>query len=58
MEDGRLKALERIAQKVKSAKCPPKKIEGNICLEYLRLLIFQELGEFTIYRDPKKGGNR
>eukprot|EP01102_Stenamoeba_stenopodia_P000526 TRINITY_DN1051_c0_g1_i1.p1 TRINITY_DN1051_c0_g1~~TRINITY_DN1051_c0_g1_i1.p1 ORF type:complete len:596 (-),score=130.79 TRINITY_DN1051_c0_g1_i1:192-1979(-) len=56
MEDGRLKAFDKIAQKVKAAKCPPKKVEGNICLEYLQLLIFEELEEFTVNRIPKRGG--
>eukprot|EP01111_Echinosteliopsis_oligospora_P014908 TRINITY_DN5735_c0_g1_i1.p1 TRINITY_DN5735_c0_g1~~TRINITY_DN5735_c0_g1_i1.p1 ORF type:complete len:806 (-),score=234.13 TRINITY_DN5735_c0_g1_i1:55-2472(-) len=55
MEDARLKALDRIAQKVKGAKCPNKQVKENICLEYLRILIFQELSEFTVPRNPKKG---
>jgi len=57
MEDSRLKALDKIAAKVKTAKCPPKKIEGNVCLEYLRILVFQELDEFVIIRPPKKNEN-
>jgi len=58
MEDGRLKALDRIAAKIKTSKCPAKKVEGNVCFEYLNLLIFQELGEFTLYRNPKKGEDK
>eukprot|EP01114_Cavostelium_apophysatum_P015638 TRINITY_DN4304_c0_g1_i2.p1 TRINITY_DN4304_c0_g1~~TRINITY_DN4304_c0_g1_i2.p1 ORF type:complete len:821 (-),score=179.67 TRINITY_DN4304_c0_g1_i2:123-2585(-) len=58
IEDARLKALDRIAQKIKSAKCPAKITQGNICLDYLRMLIFQELSEFTVRRDPKRGGNK
>ena len=56
MQDARLKALDMIAAKVKSAKCPAKKVEGNICLEYAHLLIFEELDEFTIRRPPGKNG--
>jgi len=56
MEDARLRALDKIAAKVKNAKCPAKKVEGNICLEYLRLLVFEELDEFIIILSPKKGG--
>lgn len=55
IEDARLRALDGIALKVKSAKCPAKKVEGNIVLEYLRLLIFEELDEFVVYGPPKKG---
>jgi len=58
MEEARLRALDKIAQRVKSSKCPPKKVEGNVCLEYLRLLIFHELSEFTVTRLPKKGGDK
>eukprot|EP00026_Physarum_polycephalum_P002483 Phypoly_transcript_02490.p1 GENE.Phypoly_transcript_02490~~Phypoly_transcript_02490.p1 ORF type:complete len:810 (+),score=170.22 Phypoly_transcript_02490:150-2579(+) len=58
MEDGRLKAFDKIAQKIKTFKCAPKVTQGNVVLQYLRLLIFEELNEFTVYRDPKKGGNR
>lgn len=54
MEDGRLRALDKIAQAIKLSKPVAKKVEGNVCLEYLNLLIFDELGEFTITRDPKK----
>ena len=58
MEDARLKAFDKIAQKVKTFKCTPKITQGNVVLQYLRLLIFEELNEFTVYRDPKKGGTR
>jgi myosin-1 len=58
MEETRLKALDKIANLIKNSKCPAKKVEGNVCLEYLRILIFQELGEFTLIRDPKKGGDK
>lgn len=60
MEETRLKALDKIAERVKNAKCPAKKTEGNIVLEYLNLLVFQDLNEFTIVRPPDKktGENR
>jgi hypothetical protein len=58
MEDARLKELDKIAQTVKNAKCPAKKVEGNVVLEYLRLLIFEELDEFTVTIVPKTKGRK
>jgi len=58
MEDARLRALDKIAAKVKTAKCPAKKVEENVCLEYLRLLVFEELDEFVVTINPKKGGTK
>jgi myosin I len=56
MEEARLKALDRIAATVKGAKITKMVAEGNICLEYLRVLIFEELPDFTIQRPVAKDG--
>ncbi|MCI12339.1 tyrosine-tRNA ligase-like protein, partial [Trifolium medium] len=36
MEDDKVDVIEKIA----NAYCPPKIVEGNLCLEYIRYLIF------------------
>jgi myosin-1 len=60
-EEARLRALSGIADKVlawvppKPRKNEPPPVEGNICLEYLKSLIFPELNEFYVcYTQPKK----
>uniref|UniRef100_A0A7S4KA64 Myosin motor domain-containing protein n=1 Tax=Paramoeba aestuarina TaxID=180227 RepID=A0A7S4KA64_9EUKA len=57
MEEARLRALDRIANNVKTARLQPMVVEGNLCLEYLRILIFEELPDFTVNRpvNPKDG---
>jgi len=55
MEECRLKSFDRIAQIIKNSKAPPKlQTQGNVCLEYLRILIFEELSEFTIKKNAKR----
>lgn len=44
--------------KIKKAYCPPEKVEGNPCLEYVKYLIFPWFHEFTVERSEKNGGNR
>ncbi|XP_050378702.1 tyrosine--tRNA ligase 1, cytoplasmic isoform X1 [Argentina anserina] len=44
--------------KIKKAYCPPKEVEGNPCLEYLKYLIFPWFHEFTVERSEKNGGNK
>lgn len=54
-EDARLKKLEAIAATIRSARLPKAGVtEGNICLEYLRVLVFEELDEVTIYCSSAK----
>ena len=57
MEEARLRALDRIANNVKTARIQPQVVEGNLCLDYLRILIFEELPDFTVNRpvNPKDG---
>ncbi|KAM5572454.1 hypothetical protein ABKV19_012487 [Rosa sericea] len=44
--------------KIKKAYCPPEKVEGNPCLEYVQYLIFPWFHEFTVERSEKNGGDR
>lgn len=57
MEEARLRALDRIAANVKGAKIQKMVVDNNICLEYLRVLIFEELPDFTIERPIGKDGS-
>ncbi|KAG2290838.1 hypothetical protein Bca52824_037507 [Brassica carinata] len=42
----------------KKAYCPPKIVEGNPCLEYVKYIILPWFNEFTVERDEKHGGNK
>ncbi|XP_057425272.1 tyrosine--tRNA ligase 1, cytoplasmic-like [Lotus japonicus] len=44
--------------KIKKAYCPPKIVEGNPCLEYIKYLIFPWFNEFTVERNADNGGNK
>jgi len=55
-EDARLRALDKIALKAKGASIKAKIVENNIILEYIQILIFEELDEFVILRPPGKNG--
>ncbi|GFP98865.1 tyrosine--tRNA ligase [Phtheirospermum japonicum] len=44
--------------KIKKAFCPPKVVEKNPCLEYIKYLIFPWFNEFTVERKPENGGNK
>ncbi|KAF2614740.1 hypothetical protein F2Q70_00013199 [Brassica cretica] len=39
----------------KKAYCPPKIVEGNPCLEYVKYIILPWFNEFTVERDEKHG---
>ncbi|MCI04086.1 tyrosine-tRNA ligase-like protein, partial [Trifolium medium] len=54
MEDDKVDVIE----KINNAHCPPKIVEGNSCLEYIRYLIFPSFKEFTVERDADNGGNK
>ncbi|XP_024198459.1 tyrosine--tRNA ligase 1, cytoplasmic [Rosa chinensis] len=43
--------------KIKKAYCPPEKVEGNPCLEYVQYLIFPWFHEFTVECSEKNGGD-
>ena len=53
MEDSR----EDVVRKIKLAFCPEKLIEDNPIIDYCRHIIFPALGEMTINRTEKNGGN-
>nr|DAD21084.1 TPA_asm: hypothetical protein HUJ06_022547 [Nelumbo nucifera] len=44
--------------KIKKAYCPPKIVEGNPCLEYIKYIIFPWFKEFRVERDAKNGGDK
>ncbi|KAL0306674.1 UNVERIFIED_CONTAM: Tyrosine--tRNA ligase 1, cytoplasmic [Sesamum radiatum] len=44
--------------KIKKAFCPPKVVEKNPCLEYVKYIIFPWFHEFTIERKPENGGDK
>ncbi|TKY69879.1 Tyrosine--tRNA ligase 1 [Spatholobus suberectus] len=44
--------------KIKKAYCPPKIVEGNPCLEYIKYLILPWFNEFTVERSEDNGGNK
>eukprot|EP00252_Welwitschia_mirabilis_P028007 TRINITY_DN990_c0_g1_i1.p1 TRINITY_DN990_c0_g1~~TRINITY_DN990_c0_g1_i1.p1 ORF type:complete len:397 (-),score=87.34 TRINITY_DN990_c0_g1_i1:343-1533(-) len=44
--------------KIKKAFCPPKIVEGNPCLEYVKYIIFPWFQKFEVLRSEKNGGDR
>lgn len=44
--------------KIKKAYCPPKIVQGNPCLEYVKYMIFPWFGEFKVERKADNGGDR
>ncbi|MDG6910250.1 MAG: tyrosine--tRNA ligase, partial [Nitrososphaerota archaeon] len=48
---------EVIAEKINSAYCPPKVVEGNALTEYSRYIIFRKRKSMKIERPEKYGGN-
>lgn len=44
--------------KIKKAYCPPKVVEGNPCLEYIKYLVLPWFNEFTVERGEDNGGNK
>ncbi|XP_059431463.1 tyrosine--tRNA ligase 1, cytoplasmic [Corylus avellana] len=44
--------------KVKKAYCPPKIVEGNPCLEYVKYLILPWFKEFIVERNAENGGHK
>eukprot|EP01098_Paradermamoeba_levis_P001339 TRINITY_DN1153_c0_g1_i1.p1 TRINITY_DN1153_c0_g1~~TRINITY_DN1153_c0_g1_i1.p1 ORF type:complete len:400 (+),score=154.93 TRINITY_DN1153_c0_g1_i1:31-1200(+) len=47
-----------INRKIKKAFCPPGKVEGNPCLDYMKSILFPKFGEITIERSERDGGNK
>ncbi|CAM0875650.1 unnamed protein product [Alopecurus aequalis] len=52
MDDGE----ENISRKIEKAFCPPKLVEGNPCLEYVKYIILPWMGKFEVILKGKKGG--
>ncbi len=50
-------SAESIMEKVISAYCPPKVVEGNALIEYSRYIIFRKRKSLLIERPEKYGGN-
>ncbi|KAI4383989.1 hypothetical protein MLD38_009766 [Melastoma candidum] len=44
--------------KIKKAYCPPKIVEGNPCLEYIKYIILPWFNEFKLERSPDNGGDK
>ncbi|RRT37601.1 hypothetical protein BHE74_00057997, partial [Ensete ventricosum] len=44
--------------KIKKAYCPPKIVEGNPCLEYIKYIVFPWFGHFEVVRKEENGGNK
>ncbi|KAL0910735.1 hypothetical protein M5K25_018819 [Dendrobium thyrsiflorum] len=44
--------------KIKKAYCPPKIVEGNPCLEYIKYIIFPWFHKFEVIRQEENGGNK
>ncbi|XP_021297210.1 tyrosine--tRNA ligase 1, cytoplasmic [Herrania umbratica] len=44
--------------KIKKAYCPPKIVEGNPCLEYIKYVIFPWFHEFRVERSAENGGDK
>ncbi|KAK8584662.1 hypothetical protein V6N13_138617 [Hibiscus sabdariffa] len=44
--------------KIKKAYCPPKVVEGNPCLEYIKYIIFPWFNEFKVDRSVDNGGDK
>ncbi|KAL9410882.1 hypothetical protein AB3S75_044623 [Citrus x aurantiifolia] len=44
--------------KIKKAYCPPKIVEGNPCLEYIKYIIFPWDKNFVVERSEANGGNK
>jgi tyrosyl-tRNA synthetase len=44
--------------KVKKAYCPPKIVEGNPCLKYVKDVILPWFEEFIVERNAENGGHK
>ncbi|XP_073011832.1 tyrosine--tRNA ligase 1, cytoplasmic [Typha latifolia] len=44
--------------KIKKAYCPPKIVEANPCLEYIKYIVFPWFNSFDILRQEENGGNK
>jgi tyrosyl-tRNA synthetase len=44
--------------KIKKAFCPPKVVEGNPCVEYIKYIILPWFGSFEVKRSEQNGGDK
>ena len=44
--------------KIKKAFCPPKVVEENPCIEYVKYIILPWFGSFEVVRKDQDGGNK
>ncbi|KAM0901979.1 hypothetical protein ACQ4PT_019538 [Festuca glaucescens] len=49
---------EVVGRKIEKAFCPPKLVEGNPCLEYVKYAIIPCLGKFEVVLKEANGGNK
>ncbi|OMO54285.1 Aminoacyl-tRNA synthetase, class Ic [Corchorus capsularis] len=49
---------EEVVMKIKNAYCPPKIVEGNPCLEYIKYIILPWFNEFSLKRKVENGGDK
>ena len=56
MEPNLLQA--QVNLKIKQAFCPPKIVEGNPCLEYIKYIVFPWFDRFEVVRKENNGGNK
>ncbi|GAB2224623.1 hypothetical protein Droror1_Dr00005386 [Drosera rotundifolia] len=45
-------------EEIKKGYCPPKIVEGNPCLEYVKYLVIPWFNEFKVERNEKNGGDK
>nr|GFA06599.1 tyrosine--tRNA ligase 1, cytoplasmic-like [Tanacetum cinerariifolium] len=50
--------MEDEESKIKKAYYPPRIIEGNTCLEYIKYIVFPWFNEFKVERKMENGGTR
>ena len=53
MED----SVDDVNRKIKKAFCPPAIVDGNPCVQYVRMLVFPLYGSFHVLRREKDGGD-
>ncbi|KAL6529763.1 hypothetical protein OROGR_015386 [Orobanche gracilis] len=47
-----------VSTKIRKAFCPPKVVEKNPCVEYIKYIIFPWFNEFTVERKTENGGDK
>lgn len=47
-----------VNRKIIPAFCPPKLVEGNPCLEYVKYIILPWYGKFEVVRKIEDGGDK